>query len=419
MAERALEGLRVVEFTDELGSYCGRLLADLGAEMIKVEPPGGGRERHTPPFYRAVAPGPDTSLAFWVHNTSKKSVVLDLETAEGRASARSLALSADVVLEDNAVGFMAAHGLGFEALHAEKPALVYTSITGFGQTGPHAAYAYSDIIGQAMAGVMTLAGDAEDPPNMIYGQQANVSASIQGAQATLLAVLHAEATGEGQLVDVSAQEAQSMNQETAMQQWDLQKLNRKRTGSKGALPFPLPGLGVYPTTDGYVMCFVIAPAGAGFPVLVDWMREKGMAADLDAAPYREICDNLNLAFLSQLAREPQRIVTLIPELIHVNDVLTAFFASITASEAYEEGQRRLLLHGIVSTPKDLGENTQLRARHWFAQLHFDYLNAVIEFPGAPYRLSETPVQIGRPPRLGEHTVEVLASLGVAAVGRAK
>ncbi|MEP7214992.1 MAG: CoA transferase [Anaerolineaceae bacterium] len=419
MAERALEGLRVVEFTDELGSYCGRLLADLGADVIKVEPPGGGRQRQTPPFYRAVAPGPDTSLAFWVHNTSKKSVVLDLETEDGQAQARALVLTADVVVEDNPVGYMAAHALGHASLRAEKPALVYTSITGFGQTGPHASYAYSDIVGQAMAGVMTLAGEPADPPNMIYGQQANVSASIQGAQATLLAVLHADATGEGQLVDVSAQEAQSMNQETAMQQWDLQRLNRKRTGEKGSLPLTLPGLGVYPTTDGYVMCFVIAPAGAGFPELVDWMREEGMAGDLDDEPYREICANLNLGFLTQIARDPAKAMATIPHLGHMNDLLTRFFASMTATEAYEKGQSRLLLNGIVSTPKDLAENAQLRAREWFAHLEFDYLNVVLEFPGAPYRLSETPVQIVRPPKLGEHTNEVLASLKGMAAGRTK
>ena len=419
MADRALEGLRVVEFTDDLGSYCGRLLADLGADVVKVEPPGGGRERHTPPFYRAAAPGPDTSLAFWVHNTSKKSVVLDLEMADGQAEARALALTADVVVEDNAVGYMSAHGLGYESLRAEKPALVYTSITGFGQTGPHASYCYSDIVGQAMAGVMTLAGEPADPPNIIYGQQANVSASIQAAQATLLAVLHADATGEGQLVDVSAQEAQSMNQETAMQQWDLQKLNRKRTGEKGALPLTLPGLGVYPTTDGYVMCFVIAPAGAGFPELVNWMRKKGMAGDLDDEPYREICDNLNFGFFTQLARDPARAAAMIPHLGHINTLLIEFFASMSATEAYEAGQTRLLLQGIVSTPKDLAENAQLRARHWFKQLEFDYLNAIIEFPGPLYRLSETPVQIARPPRLGEHTSEVLAALAALSTGRTK
>jgi benzylsuccinate CoA-transferase BbsE subunit len=410
MAEMALDGLRVVEFTDELGSYCGRLLADLGAEVIKVEPPGGGRQRHTPPFYTSVEPGPDTSLAFWVHNTSKKSVVLDLDTSEGRGFAHALALSADVVLEDNRVGWMAARGAGYEQLHLEKPSLVYTSITGFGQSGPHASYAYSDIVGQAMGGVMTLAGEPADPPNMIYGNQANVSASIEAAQGTLLAVLYADATGVGQLVDVSAQEALSMSQETAMQQWDLQKTNRARQGERGAIPIPLPGIGVYPTTDGHVVCYVLAPGGAEFSELVAWMREKGMAGDLDQEPYRGICDSLNMGFLTQLTREPARAGEAIPALMHINALLTAFFASMPAREAYEEGQKRRLLQGIVSTPKDLAENTQLRSRNWFRKLEFDYLNAVIEFPGAPYRLSDTPVVIGRPPRLGEHTDEVLAAL---------
>ena len=230
MAERSLEGLRVVEFTDELGSYCGRLLADLGADVIKVEPPGGGLQRHAGPFVNGFEGDADASLAFWVHNTSKKSVVLDLDLLNAQETARRLALGADVILEDYPVGYLAGRGLGYSDLHAAKPSLVYTSVTGFGQTGPHAAWAYSDIVGQAMGGIMTLAGEAADPPNMLYGRQADVSASIQAAQGTMIAVLHAEATGQGQHVDVSAQESVSMSQETAMQTWDFQKRNRVRTG---------------------------------------------------------------------------------------------------------------------------------------------------------------------------------------------
>src|SRR5688572_18102432 len=118
----ALEGLRIIEFCDETGSYCGRLLADLGAEVIKVEPPGGGRQRHTPPYLKVAPESVDTSLAFWVHNTSKKSVVLDLETAEGQAAAHDLALSADAVIEDNPVGWMTERGLGAAELLRAKPA---------------------------------------------------------------------------------------------------------------------------------------------------------------------------------------------------------------------------------------------------------------------------------------------------------
>ena len=406
---KALEGVRVIEFCDEIGSYCGRLLGDLGAEVIKVEPPGGGIQRMTPPFYKGIE-GPDTSVAFWVHNTSKKSVVLDIETADGRAAARKLVLTADVVLEDRPVGYMAAHEVGFEALSAERPSLVYTSVTGFGQTGPHAHYAYTDIIGQGMGGIMTLAGDPADPPNLIYGNQANISASLHASQGTLLALLHAEATGEGQLVDVSAQEALSMSQETAMGTWAFQKRNRTRTGELGMLPVRLPGAGVYRAKDGWVSLFVVAPGGADVPELVDWMREKGLAEDLDDEPYASFTRKLTMGMITQVIGSPQSVAESVPLMNHIQGVLGRFIATMDAREAYEDGQKRRLLVGIVSTPKDLAENTQLRGRDWYESMPFDYLGTDIEFMGPPYRLSETPTVIGRPPRLGEHTAEVLASL---------
>ena len=409
MTDRALDGVRIIEFTDELGSYCGRLLADLGADVIKVEPPGGGRERHTPPFYRDEAT-PDTSLAFWVHNTSKKSVVLDLESEDGRAAARSLIGTAAIVIEDNPVGWMAARGLGYDDLRAANPALVYVSITGFGQTGPHSSYAYSDIVGQAMGAIMTLAGEPVDPPNQIYGNQSNVSASIQGAQGALLGLLHAEATGEGQLVDISAQEAMSISQETAMMTWDLNKKNRVRAGERGALPFQLPAAGLYECQDGFVFCFVIAPAGGDFPALVDWMREKGLQQDLDEEPYATVCKDLNLPFITRMAMNPQEAIALVPQLNHINAVLSDFFRSMTAVEAYEEGQGRRLLNGIISTPKDLAENKQLRGRNWLVDLDFNYLGTKLEFPGPPYVLSATPALITRPPALSEQTETILGSL---------
>ncbi|MGE0598564.1 MAG: CaiB/BaiF CoA transferase family protein [Dehalococcoidia bacterium] len=410
MTDRALEGVRVVEFTDEIGSYCGKLLADLGAETIKVEPPGGGRERHCGPFVTGHEGEPDASLAFWVHNTSKQSVVLDLDTPEGREQARSLALSADIVIEDYPVGYLADRGLGYEELHKLKPSLVYTSVTGFGQTGPHAGWAYTDIVGQAMGGIMTLAGEPADPPNMVYGRQADVSASIHAAQGTMIALLHAEATGEGQRVDVSAQESVSMSQETAMQTWDFQKRNRVRTGELGSIPIRLPGWGTLKTSDGYVFLFIVAPAGEDLPALVDWMREEGKAGPLDDEPYKGIVDNMTLATLSQLVTNPAEIARIMPHLPVINETIAAFFAGKTAREAYEEGQNRRLLIGIVSQPRDLAQNTQLRARNWYVNFPEAPAGNATEFPGPPYRLSETPARVARPPRLGEHTEAVLAAL---------
>lgn len=410
MSERALEGVRVIEFTDELGSYCGRLLADLGAEVIKVEPPGGGRQRHSGPFVTGHEDEPDASLAFWVHNTSKQSVVLDLDTEEGQGTARKLIESAAILVEDYPVGYLAARGLGYETIHAAQPSLVYTSITGFGRTGPHADWAYADIVGQAMGGIMTLAGEAVDPPNMIYGRQADVSASIQAAQGTMIALLHAEATGQGQQVDVSAQESVSMSQETAMQTWDFQKKNRVRTGETGALPLKLPGAGTLKTKDGYIVLFIIAPAGGDLPDLVDWMREEGKAGVLDEEPYASIVAKLNMAFLTQLMSNPAEAASVIQNLGAINQAIDAFFAGKTSREAYEQGQDRRLLVGIVSTPQDLAENTQLRGRGWYVTFPETPVGTKAEFPGPPYRLSESPVAIGRPPRLGEHTEAVLAGI---------
>ena len=410
MADRALDGVRVVEFTDELGSYCGKLLADLGADVIKIEPPGGGRQRNSGPYRVGFEGKPDASLQFWAHNTSKKSVVLDLGSADGREKAKKLALSADIVLEDYQPGYLSGLGLGYAELSAAKPSLVYTSVTGFGQTGPHANWAYSDIVGQAMGGIMTLAGEPADPPNMIYGNQANVSASIQAAQGTMVALLHAEATGEGQQVDVSAQEAVSMSQETAMQTWDFQKKNRVRTGETGGIPIKIPGAGTLKSKDGYVLLYIIAPAGGDLPDLVDWMRDEGKQADLDEEPYASLIPQLNMGWLTQLMGNPADAAKYIPLLPHVNEVIANFFAEKTSREAYEVGQQRRLLVGIVSTPKDLAENTQLRARHWYVQFPEAPAGGPTEFPGPPYRLSETPANVTRPPRLGEHTEAVLAAL---------
>ena len=393
-----LAGIRVVEFTDELGSYCGKLLADLGADCIKIEPPGGGSQRRTPPFLAGEEAGPDTSIPFWAQNTSKRSLVLDLSQDADRVRARELALAAAILLEDLPPGTLAAVGLGYDELHAVRPDLVYTSVTGFGQTGPHASYAYADIVGLAMGGVMTLAGMPEDPPNLLYGNQANVCASIQAAQGTLIALLHAERTGEGQHVDVSVQEALSVAQETAMMMWDMQRTNRVRTGSLGLLRVSIPGAGVYETKAGHLMTYITAPGGADFPELVAWMDEAGFAHDLNEEPYADLVAGMNLQFLARALADPDANAGVAHQLDHIGEAVTEFFATMTALEAYEEGQSRRLLVGLVSTPKDLAENAQLRARDWYQPLAVD--SRTVEFPGPPYRLSASPAALAPPPRFG-------------------
>ena len=392
--------VRVLELADEPGSYCGKLLADLGADVIKVEPPGGGRLRHMPPFLAGEPPGPDRALPFWARNSSKRSLALDLEDAADRERVRALARDADVIVEDHPPGTLVRHGLGYDDLRGERPDLVYTSVTGFGQSGPHAGFVHADIVAQAMAGVMTLAGMPEDPPNLIHGAQADLCASIQAALGTLLALRHAERTGRGQHVDVSVQEALSPAQETAMMMWDLQRTNRVRTGPLGLLRAPIPGVGVYETKAGHLMAYITAPGGADFSELVVWMDEAGFAHDLHEEPYAAIVAEMNLRFLARVLADPSEAERMGPQLAHIGETVAAFFATMTALEAYEEGQRRRILVGIVSTPADLVASAQLRARDWYRPVAV--AGREVEFPGPPYRLSATPATVGPPPRLGEH-----------------
>ena len=411
----ALDDVRVLDLTGEIGQYCTKLLADLGADVVKIEPPGGDPVRALPPFYHDEQ-DPQKSL-YWLNlNTSKKSVTLDLGKPEGRALFERLVATADIVVETGEPGYLDGLGLGYEGLSAIKPDVILTSITGFGQTGPHAHYKAPDIVGVAMGGVMWLAGDPADPPNLPPLEQGFTSASIIGAAGTMMALYHRDVSGEGQHVDVSMQEALSIAQETAMQTWDMLEALRTRNGPRGIIPIDVPGIGPYECTDGWVYGYVGAPGGATWGDLRDWMAEEGMAEDLTEEPYKEFAENLNLRFLTTLTDEPAEIPKKMQMLSHIHDVLTKFVATKGKWEMYEGGQNRRLLFGIVSTPEDLAKSPQLKARAWLTPVEDANIGETLEYPGPPYRLSETPWAIrSRPPLVGEHNRQIFGDeLGVTA-----
>ena len=409
--ETALGDIRVLDLAGEIGQYCTKLLADLGADVIKIEPPAGDPVRNLPPFYHDE-PGPEHSLYWWNLNTNKRSVTLSLAGEEGRQIFRRLAATADVVVESFEPGYLAGLGLGYDSLAELNPGIILTSITGFGQWGPHAGYKAPDLVGVAMGGTMWLAGDPQDPPNLPPWKQGFISASIIGAAGTLTALLYRDASGEGQHVDVSMQEALSLTQETAMQTWDMLQALRCRNGSRGILPIDIPGIGVYETSDGYVYGYVGSPGGATWSDLLDWMAEEGKAEDLLGEPYEETCRNLNLRFLSSIASDPEAAKR-VAHLPHINEVLRRFVKTKTKWEMYEQAQRRRLLFGIVSTPEDIAKNPQLQYKKWLTPVEHPELGETLQYPGRPYDFSLTPWAIRRrPPLLGEHTEEVLAEVGV-------
>jgi benzylsuccinate CoA-transferase BbsE subunit len=411
--ETALGDVRVLDLTGEIGQYCTKLLADLGADVIKVEPPGGDPVRALPPNY---SKHPDLSL-YWLNlNTSKRSITLDYSRPEGARLLERLAATADVIVESHQPGYLESIGLGYDALAGARPGIILTSITGFGQTGPHASYAAPDIVGVAMGGVMWLAGEPEDRPNVPPWRQGYISASIIGAAGTLTALVHRDRTGEGQHVDVSMQETLSLAQETAMQTWDMLQALRTRTGSRGILPIDIPGIGIYECTDGHVFGYLGTPGGAPWSDMLNWMVEEGKAEDLTEEPYNEFIQNLNMRFLTGIMQDPSQIPSKIAIMSHIAEVLRRFVATKSKWSMYEDGQRRRLLWGIVSTPEDIVKNPQLEYRGWLAHIQHPEIDDALDYPGPPYRLSETPWAVRmRPPLVGEHNSEIFGGeLGVTA-----
>ena len=201
----ALGGYRVLDLTIERGWMCGRMLADLGAEVVKIEPPGGDPGRLRGLFVDPARPSPDESLSWWFENRGKSSVVLDLDDAADRERLLGLVDGADALVESFPTGWLDERGLGVDSLLARNPHVVVTSITPFGRTGPYAHWSATDLTVAATTGEMWLTGDTDRAPVRLSVPQLFLHAGVEAAVHTLVALWHAQQTGEGQHVDVSAQ----------------------------------------------------------------------------------------------------------------------------------------------------------------------------------------------------------------------
>jgi benzylsuccinate CoA-transferase BbsE subunit len=394
-APAALEGLRVLDLSGAMGNYAGKLFADMGADVILVEPPGGTELRSEPPFVGDVA-GLERSLNFAYQNTSKRGVCLDVDTASGQRLFRELAARADLVIESFAPGWMDERGLGYAALAQAHPEIVVASITPFGQTGPYAQMAATDLVGLAMGGLLYMGGYRDLAPTQAHGDQAFKCAAMYGAVAAMLAITEAELTGQGQHVDVSMQESVSLALENAAQTFDLEGVVRMRPLAEQRFA----GYGLFECKDGYIY---LGSRGIGnspaWSRSLQWFKDESMQgverlfgpewSDLDYLKSAEARDVFGELFMNWSRRH-------------------------TKAWLYSEGQKRLIPLAPVSTPADLLENPQLQARGHFVEFTHPLLKQAAKMPGAPYVMSVTPWQVRRPaPMLGQHTVEVLGEIGIA------
>ena len=251
-----LSGYRALDLTDEKGLLCGKVLGDLGADVIKIERPGGDPARNLGPFYKDT-PDPEKSLFWFYTNLNKRGITLNLDTPDGRDIFRRLIKAADFVIESFEPGYLASLGLGYPDLEKVNPAIIMTSITAFGQSGPYAHYKATDVELMAMSGLMRAFGDPDRPPVRVSQPQAFFLSSMHGVVGSLLAHYYRQSTGEGQQVDVSCQEAVIRALMVFAEYWDLLKYNYKRTGSFTARARPAP-LGplltqhIYACKDGFV-----------------------------------------------------------------------------------------------------------------------------------------------------------------------
>ena len=370
---RALAGLRVLELVDETGWYCGKLLADLGAEVLKVEPPGGDATRALPPLRRGARDPELASAAFVAMNTNKGSVVCDLATTVGRERMAALAADADAIIETLPPGTLDALGLGYDQLRTANPRLVFTSITSFGQSGPYRDFAGGDLVASALGGALHVTGDADDPPVRLAGRQAGITASLSAAAATLIALRHAARTGRGQRVDVSLLEAVvSATHICGIGKWRDDGIVPRRNGTGLFASVPS---GTYPCRDGLVYLMVNRPRH--WQALAAWIAEV-TGSDTVRDPLFEGPSS---------RRIPYRDL--------VDTYVTELTSRFTVAEVYHEGQRRHLAFTPVRTAPEVVADPHLAARGFFADVpQADGTTA--HMAGAPYRLARTPWAIARP-----------------------
>jgi len=358
----ALGGLRVLELSGLYGAYAGKLFADMGASVTLVEPPAGSPMRSKPPFLNDT-PGPDSSLPFAYFAANKTSVVLDLKTPAGRATISELAATAQLlILSDHPD----ASEIDLEALRRLNPALVCTRITPYGSSGPYAHFSGDDLTLMAMGGLLTLAGFPGEPPVVAYGEQGLLAGDQFAAVSSLAAVLRAERTGTGELIDVSIQEAIVMGLENAAQTYQLEGKVRNRTaGARRA------GTGVFPCKDGEI--YLLA-GGIGETAMwgnfAAWMADEGIpGAEIFSAPD---WDDAGPAARTAFER-----------------VFLPYAAGRTKNELYAKGKQWSVPLAPMSTPDDLLENRQLVHRGFFQPLPPGPAEG-LRVPGAPYKLSATP-----------------------------
>ena len=390
-----LSPYRVLDLSNELGFLCGKILGDLGADVIKIEPPGGDPARRLGPFY-GDQPDPEKSLFWFGFNNNKRGITLNLESAKGRELFSQLVTKADFVIETFTPGYLDSLDLGYKTLSMINPRLVLTSITPFGQTGPYSRFKASDIEIMALSGCMSLTGDPDRPPLRVTFPQSYGWTGSYAAMGALIAHHYREQTGEGQQVDVSAQACLLWAFSHAHTFWDLNRHVEKRAGSfmTGRSITGAQMRVFWPCQDGYLN-FIIYGGEAGRrtnQALVEWMDSKGMAPDFLKQKDWKTFD------IAQVGQE---------EIDRMEEPIENFFQGVTKAEFFKQVVKRQMLGYPVASVKEIFADPQHEARSFWQTIEHPELQTSIDYPGGFAKFSEGACRIWRrAPLIGEHNREI-------------
>ena len=401
-----LTGLTVVELCDELGEWAGKLIADMGATVVKVEPPGGVRTRHYEPFFEDT-PGPDRSLWFWHYNTNKQSVVLDLDDRAGRATIGALLADADVILEDAPPGRMAELALDWPDLEPLNPKLIYVSITAFGRGSARNHESSTDLTLLAGGGPAWSCGydDHSLPPVRGGGNQGYQTACHYAVMSLLVALLERDISGRGQHIDVNAYAANNVTTEAASYTWLVNGQTVQRQTGRHA--------SVHPSTPTQILCADGRYATTGLPPrrgedfarLLGWLDDLGLKEAFEQSPLLDLGVARGRIDLAKLSEDPGTAA-----IFGAGRECMNFLASrLPAYRFFAEGQEHGFQVGIVYSPEEVLVDPHFLARGFPVEVHHPEIGRSFTYPGAPYAFEKSKWAMRRrAPLLGEDSEEVLA-----------
>jgi crotonobetainyl-CoA:carnitine CoA-transferase CaiB-like acyl-CoA transferase len=394
-----LDGLRVVELAGEHTAAAGKLLADLGADVVVVEPPGGAATRRLGPF-AGGAPDPERSLHWWFFNTSKRGLVLDLATADDRAALGELLGRADILVESAGPAEVQAWGL--DAVRAEHPALVHVSITPYGR-GAGEQPPSTDLTLLAAAGIPWSCGydDRSLPPvRPATGHAAQVG-GVLAATGALAAVLHRATTGTGQHVDVSLSAALNVTTELATQAWLVAGATVRRQTGRHAMAIDTQPVQVRAVDGHYVTTGFLPSSGAELRGVAGWLAELGLTDQLEEGFWLEM--GIAKGGVDRNSVDPEDLAIRGT----AREALQLIARNTTALEFFEDGQRRGFQCGVIQFPDEAFRGAQSIARGFPTPVFHEELGRAVSYPGAPFRSNGAPWRIvRRAPRIDEHRGQV-------------